>query len=574
MPGQAPPDGALQAFWRGEATEAGGQLVLTESRLAHLVPPGLATVAGLDGAADLAAETWAAETWDAVTLLVADRLALRAWAARLDHPDDVRFPLSPDRTQPSAGRSLGAALGRAPVIAVALSGGEGFSPRPTAGVRRPRSLRARRVDGGWLVVWRFDRPVPVAPVLAATARQAVWRDRTDTGPGFGLGHPPAVVRAAAIEPVDARVINPTGFRVAADEPVVDLDRSAPLGEQLVTRLRAHLGVRVEWPVEPDAVLARTVAGLAMSGTPLLSDPSVPTWAADMLGEPVASALTAAVDLTDRVAREEHSLVLRRAALDVFSTTSWRRTTARAAGLPVAEPPSVSIVLATRRADMLDFALRQVARQAGGSAVSSVELVLAPHGFEVTEDEVRRTVGDLPLVLAPQPDDAIFGDVLDDAFRRSSGDVVVKMDDDDWYSRDFVADLLRARAYSGAEVVGMPAEVHYLTEQGVTVRRGHRTECPARFVAGGTMLLDRPLLREVGGFRAVRKYVDAQLLAAVTAAGAAIYRTHGLGYVLRRNPTGHTWQVDADYLLDPARVAGTAEGFAPSRLLDVDPADLP
>ena len=67
---------------------------------------------------------------------------------------------------------------------------------------------------------------------------------------------------------------------------------------------------------------------------------------------------------------------------------------------------------------------------------------------------------------------------------------------------------------------------------------------------------------------MRKYVDAQLLAAVRAAGGAIYRTHGLGYLLRRNATGHTWQVDLDYLLDPARVAEIRPGFAPSRLLDV------
>ena len=80
--------------------------------------------------------------------------------------------------------------------------------------------------------------------------------------------------------------------------------------------------------------------------------------------------------------------------------------------------------------------------------------------------------------------------------------------------------------------------------------------------------------EVGGFRSVRKYVDAQLLAAVERAGGSVYRTHGLGYVLRRNPSGHTWQVDADYLLDPSRVWSIEDGFRPSRLLAVDEADLP
>ena len=46
-----------------------------------------------------------------------------------------------------------------------------------------------------------------------------------------------------------------------------------------------------------------------------------------------------------------------------------------------------------------------------------------------------------------------------------------------------------------------------------------------------MLVERGLLREVGSFRSVRRFVDAQLIAAIQRAGAATYRTHGLGYLL-------------------------------------------
>ena len=36
----------------------------------------------------------------------------------------------------------------------------------------------------------------------------------------------------------------------------------------------------------------------------------------------------------------------------------------------------------------------------------------------------------------------------------------------------------------------------------------------------------------------------------------------------------TWQVDEDYLLDPARVAEIRPGFAPSRLLEYDESERP
>ena len=101
------------------------------------------------------------------------------------------------------------------------------------------------------------------------------------------------------------------------------------------------------------------------------------------------------------------------------------------------------------------------------------------------------------MLVPQEESVLFGDVLAGAVAAADGDLVLKMDDDDWYGPDFVADLLLARAYSGAELVGMPSEYHYLAPKDVTVRRGHRAELYAHFVAGGTMLIERGLLREVG-----------------------------------------------------------------------------
>jgi hypothetical protein len=230
---------------------------------------------------------------------------------------------------------------------------------------------------------------------------------------------------------------------------------------------------------------------------------------------------------------------------------------------------VSVVLATRRPEMLAFALRQVRKQRG----VDLQLVLAPHGFTPDADVLRER-GPEHVVVRPNDASVLFGDVLADAVAAADGDLVLKMDDDDWYGPEFVADLLLARAYSGAEMVGTPAEMHYLVERDVTVRRGHRSELYAPFVAGGTMLVERGLLREVGSFRSVRRFVDAQLIAAIQRAGAATYRTHGLGYLLRRNASGHTWQVDEDYLLDPARVAEIRPGFAPSRLLEYDESERP
>ena len=289
-----------------------------------------------------------------------------------------------------------------------------------------------------------------------------------------------------------------------------------------------------------------------------------------LAPALVAALTAEVDLDDALRREEHSLAVRRAAFDHHSTLAWRASLADRAGVRHVALPPVSALLATKRPEMLDFALRQVAKQRG----ADVELVLAAHGFEPDRDAVRRALGDRPHQVLTFDADAFFGDVLTAASRAASCEVLLKIDDDDWYAPDAVHDLLMARRFSGADVTGMPSEFVHLEQVDVTVRRNHPSELFARFVAGGTLLLDRGLLRSLGDFRRVRKFVDAQLLAGVEAAGGRIYRTHGLGYVLRRTGGGHTWVRDAEEFRRPDIVDTEWPGFAPSRAMEVSAADLP
>ncbi|MCW2814752.1 MAG: hypothetical protein JWN84_2207 [Nocardioides sp.] len=496
-----------------------------------------------------------------------------------------------DRGEGSLLLAVDSAPGRYPRVAVVGSPRDGGHPvgvlAPVLGVHggttavtlvpRPEwpaltELRSRRAGGGWWTVLRFAAPVDVAAVLAEVGRQSVWGDHHgDRGlrVGAGTDDVPADVATlrpgpGGIGPFDERVLNPTGFTPYADGPVVGIATLPPITPDVVAGLRDAAAVEVShW----DDATTAAAAALALAGVPVVA-----ATAPDALGAPLRDAITAPLDVTDPVAREEHSVLLRRAAFDRFSTLAWRAEVGRRVGVPVATHPSVSVLLATRREDMLDFALAQVARQRG---VESLELVLAPHGFEVDAARVQDAVGpDVAVQVLPHRRTTLFGDVLHAAARAAGGDVLLKMDDDDWYAPDVVADLLRARAWSGAELVGMPAELHYLAERDLTVKRGHPVEVYARFVAGGTMLVDRAALREAGGFRAVRKWVDAQLIDALQDMGAAVYRTHGLGYVLRRNPTGHTWQADLDYLLDPVRTVATWEGFRPSRLLEADPRHLP
>jgi hypothetical protein len=569
---------------------------------ADLAPAG-ATFTTLAGATDIG------RGWKSVLWMTADRASLRQRASGLSRVGQVRV--------------VAVWLTEATVPLV-------VHPRPEWPVIT--SLMAREAGRGVLTVLRFGAPVAAHQVLIECARQAADGDRGHGGlvvayagrdaaagldvrahffdrsaeagdperdvppdvvvTGFVTGpfetaadgllrtslrpsstiasepavhhvidRAPLVVTDPGLEPIDELVINPRGWRKDFDVPVRDLAAGQALTEKAIADLRGVQGVRVDLA----GADARTVAGLAMAGVPLVATGTHP-----QLSDALTRALARPVDLDDGLAREQHSVTTRRAALDTHSTLAWRRDLAERAGVRFVAQPKVSVLLATMRPHQLDFAMRQLARQRD----VELQVVLGTHGWTVTEDEVRARLGRHDVVVRPHDKDAFFGDVLNDAATVADGDVLLKVDDDDWYSPHAVHDLLLARRYTGAEVVGMPSEFVYLEELGVTARRNHPTEIHNRFVAGGTIMIERQVLRSVGGFRRVRRFVDAQLLNAVEANGGRIYRTHGLGYVLRRTASGHTWQSDPESFRRPEILEREWPGFHVAPEFVIEDGELP
>lgn len=407
-----------------------------------------------------------------------------------------------------------------------------------------------------------------------------------------IERPPVVVEAEGPlgRPIDEAVINPRGFHRHPEGDVLDLkplagskylvdhpdwtvllDGRRGATEKAVRRLRKVPALRVRWPRRDHADHAHVVAGLAMAGIPVFgSDP--PEESRRHLGDDLADLLdTDRPDLDTALRREEFSVRLRRAALLQHSTLAWRTRLARHAGIERPMFPSVSILLATMRPHQLEFALRQVVRQTGVDK----EVVIAAHGWTPDRALVREHLGDVPVTILDLPADMSFGQIQNEAAAAASGDLIVKFDDDDWYAREMLTDLLLARHYARADMVGTTTEFTFLERVWTTVRRKFTSEHEANFVAGGSMLVDRSMLREWGGYRRVRRWVDADLLITARSAGAVCYRSHGLGYVLRRSAGGgHTWRDDLTFFLSPEQVDERFEGFRPSDLLDVDEIDLP
>ncbi|MEU5876599.1 glycosyltransferase family A protein [Spirillospora sp. NPDC047279] len=429
-----------------------------------------------------------------------------------------------------------------------------------------------------------DDGVPVADRLST--RHSRWAE---------LGAPGAVDARTIVEayahrdlvpPVDERSVNPMGFtsapdlgwaplrqdgdRWAVEAAPGDVVRFHPAGtvtDADVGRLRRLRGIEIGWGRHTGPVPAvRVVAALAMAGVPVVTD-RVPSWAR-ALGPELVDLITgvAPADLADDVRREEHSIRLRRAAFRAHSTRARWEALAGPAAPGTGTSPTASVILCTRRVDYLGFALRQIERQRD----VDFEVILTLHGIPADAPEVKAAVMACtrPITLVEVPDEAPLGEALNRGAARASGDHLVKWDDDDWYGPDFLADMLLASAYSGAELVGCFAQLIYLEEIDLTIyRAAGGSERFADVVAGATMTVERSFFESLGGFPPVPRSVDAALLTATRAAGGRTYRTHGLGFIVNRRKQGHTWGVPVTYFLRSA--TRQWRGFEPTALLEYD-----
>ncbi len=435
---------------------------------------------------------------------------------------------------------------------------------------------------------RMERSPPNAAPETARSRE---RPRT------GMDRRPAPPNAApgAVPPFDARVWNPVrwrrtvGGRVGALGPLQRLppgvyaDSAVRPNDVFALRRLHHVKDVAAFHTSAEA-RAATLARVAGTGALVHLADECPDLGR-LLGEELHSLMMEDPAGLDAAGREALSVRLRRLALRDHSTAGRaapRLRRAPGAGPrpdtrgepPVAagpqslgpsassrkhdELPVVSVLLATRRPELLPRALEAVARQ----TYPRLELVLALHG-----DGFGRSgpAADLPCPgkTLRFPSHETLGTVLGKAAAASRGHLLAKMDDDDAYDDDHVWDLVLARAYSGAQLVSKGLEFVYLAAANTTVHlhAGRGEDYRTMTFTGGTMLISRRDLARAGGWPRSRRGVDKELVERVLRARGCVYRTHGFGYLMIRRPAGHTWVQTDDYFLDKAETA--APGWNPA-----------
>lgn len=459
------------------------------------------------------------------------------------------FVIEPPLLDPSLSRQLGSTL------------------RSCHSAKVPVVLKADQATNLMQVpVEEVDLVLTADPDVAALAGARLHPDRVlcplpsvDMGTFNPIGwsrsprYPVAVYVGEAVAGSSAESLSLLTGALGSEARVVSEAAISKLGARRAELMREHSAALVlsETFGSASDCLARIMENLAC-GTPVILLGSVPH--PDLIKEGLvqtASSVGEAVEsvhglVSDIESRERLSVPTRRKVLKDHSHLRLFETILSRLEIPLRPPPRLSVLLSTRRPDRLEQAVAEVAKQ----TYPNIELVLVLHGDGWDEARAGATGRGMGLAtrVVTAPGTWTLGDCLNAGLDSASGELVAKMDDDDYYGLEHLTDVALALDYADADLVGKRGHFVHVSERDLTLEV--LPEEQERFVdriPGATILLRRRVLERYR-FRSVPRHVDSHLVKSLRTSGGRIYSTNRFNFIRGRHSDGHTFEREEEYFL--------------------------
>lgn len=221
---------------------------------------------------------------------------------------------------------------------------------------------------------------------------------------------------------------------------------------------------------------------------------------------------------------------------------WRRgRPASVSTSPLPEHPVVSVVCASNRPAQFDHVVRAYKTQRWANK----ELVIV-----VNVDEFDAPVVSDDITVLHRSSNVSLGECLNEGFAATQGDVIARIDDDDFYAPTYLGSVVAAMRSSGADLVGKVECFAFVESEGVMIRRFPGSA--GRFVGrltGGTISVRRATTKSLR-FPESNIGEDVAYVRAAERQGLRVWADSAYGYLaVRRGPEGgHTWTIDdLDYI---------------------------
>ncbi|MFB9714880.1 glycosyltransferase family protein [Arthrobacter methylotrophus] len=326
--------------------------------------------------------------------------------------------------------------------------------------------------------------------------------------------------------------------------------------RMLTAYRAYkVFLNVNSVVDSPSMCARRIFEITGSGTPVVSSPSAAIrhfFESDEVL--VASSREQAVHQIRMLAGspEFNDRVVHKGQRRIWAENTYAHRAEAIVSAVLADRvqavklPSASALVCTIRPDQLEHVFATIGSQLG----VNLELVLLAHGFQADPgflSSLAAAYGVINYRVLSAPGDLTLGECLNLCVEAATGDVLTKMDDDDYYGPHYLADLMYALQYSNADVVGKLAHyMNFSSSRATVLRIPHMEHRFSRLVMGPTITARREVF-EANPFEALNRGEDTAFLNSVANSGGSIYAADRFNFCQMRQGSGHTWDVPDEEL---------------------------
>ncbi|WP_420934004.1 glycosyltransferase [Alteromonas sp. A081] len=342
--------------------------------------------------------------------------------------------------------------------------------------------------------------------------------------------------------------------------------------QLYKRFKVFLNVNTI--VESPTMMSRRVYELLACGTPVVSTPS------KAIEEQFSGIVQVAKDadeanvIIERLLTDEHywektSHLGYREVMTKHTYAHRLVNIEKAIGINnEREAPLVSIITCTRRPEMIDRIVTNMARQNH----ANIELILVLQGFSQSQSEeligkLKSVDSNIKRVTAIINDsEETLGERFNKAAEKANGEYIAKMDDDDFYFANYLKDMLIPFTFGDYAMVGKKELYMYLSGSQKLIKRfpgmKHQT---ADFVAGPTFVIKKEVFDKVK-FESRNTGEDSSFVRNLKTAGYNIYAADPFNFIqFRADPKSHTWVVPDEEILAGSQTVEVADFLDESKV---------
>lgn len=211
---------------------------------------------------------------------------------------------------------------------------------------------------------------------------------------------------------------------------------------------------------------------------------------------------------------------------------------------------ISVITSTNRKYNLEKYIENINQQAH----VNLQVVLVTHGFLLSSEETKelynRINKSIELEIVHINEEAPLGVCLNAAIKHIKYDYVAKMDDDDFYFKNYLIDAWIASKYSGADLVGKLTSYTFLENSKIIIMKHKNTHRRYNnFVMGATFFAKSSLMKKYM-FSYLPTGEDSDFLRRINEDNAIIYADQPYNFCIYRsgNTGTHTWKIsDLEYM---------------------------